>query len=321
MKTFHSLITQLSRAYLISNRLGVLSAILICLPPGAHAADVGKTFATPDEAVASFATVIRTRNVDSLREVLGPDSQDLENPDRVQAAKEFRAVAEALDQRTHLVRESETNYVVELGTNSWPFPIPIVKNSAGRWFFDTAAGKEELLNRRIGKNELEALQVMRAYVTAQREYVKRDHTGDGLLQFAQKLGSSPGKTDGLYWPPEVNGEISPLGPLIAEAQGAGYFGNGSDVGPQPFYGYFFKVLKGQGKHAPGGKLDYVVKGKMTKGFALVAWPAEYDESGVMTFIVNQQGLVYQKDLGEETSKLVSKMTLYDPDESWSLSKD
>src|SRR5580765_1884938 len=198
MKIFRSLITQLSHVYLASTGLCALSAIFICLSVDARAAGIGKTFATPDDAVASFATAVRTRNVDSLREVLGPDSEDLENPDRIQAAKEFRAVAEALDQRTHLVRESETNYVIELGSNSWPFPIPIVKNSDGRWFFDTAAGKEELLNRRIGKNELEALQVMRAYVAAQREYATRDHNGDGVLQFAQKLGSSPGKTDGLY---------------------------------------------------------------------------------------------------------------------------
>jgi hypothetical protein len=323
MKTFRFLMTRLSILNSGSVRLCALAACVIGVPLGARAVEIGKTFATPDDAVAAFASAVRTQNVDNLRNVLGPDSDDLENPDRVQATNEFRAVAQALDQRTHLVRESETNYVIELGTNAWPFPIPIVKNNDGRWFFDTAAGKEELLNRRIGKNELEAIGVMRAYVGAQREYASRDRNGDGVLQFAEKLASSPGKTDGLYWPPELNGEISPLGPLIADAQGSGYFGNAPDAddGPQPFYGYFFKVLKGQGKHAQGGKKDYVSKGKMTGGFALVAWPADYDDSGVMTFIVNQQGVVYQKDLGPKTSKLVSEMKLYDPDDTWDVTQD
>jgi hypothetical protein len=246
----------------------------------------------------------------------------LENPDRVQATNEFRAVAQALDQRSHLVRESDTKYVLELGSNAWPFPIPIVQRD-GRWFFDTAAGKEELLNRRIGRNELEVLQAMRAYVAAQREYATRDRNGDGVLEFAQKLASSPGKMDGLYWPPELNGELSPLGPMVAEAQGVGYSARNRDPdsGPQPFYGYFFKILTRQGKHAPDGARNYISKGQMTGGFALIAWPADYDDSGVMTFMVNQQGLVYQKDLGEKTAKLASKIKEYDPDSTWTLSPD
>jgi hypothetical protein len=302
--------------------LWVLCLSVLGLQFDAQAADAAKTFATPDEAANAFTAAVKTLDPDSLRSILGPDSEDLENPDRVQATNEFHAVAEAIDQSTRLVRDSDTKYELELGTNSWPFPIPIVQLN-GRWFFDTASGKEELLNRRIGKNELEVLQTMREYVVAQREYARRDRTGDGVLKFAQKLNSSPGKTDGLYWPPDLNNEISPLGPMVAEAQSVGYFGDlpESDGAPTPFYGYFFKILTRQGPHALGGKRNYIVKGNMTGGFALLAWPADYGDSGVMTFIVNQEGKVYQKDLGEKTSKLASDIKEYDPDSSWTLSPD
>jgi hypothetical protein len=209
-----------------------------------------------------------------------------------------------------------------MGTNSWPFAIPIVQRD-GRWFFDTDAGKEELLNRRIGRNELEVLQAMRAYVDAQREYASFDRDGDEVLEYAQRLASSPGTKDGLYWPPDLDGEISPLGPLVAHAQASGYFGDTpiDKFSPQPFHGYLFKILTRQGKHAPGGKYDYVINGNMIGGFALVAWPAEYGDSGIMTFIVNQLGRVYQKDLGANTSKIGRKMSAYDPDDSWHISTD
>jgi hypothetical protein len=193
----------------------------------------------------------------------------------------------------------------------------------GGWFFDTEAGKEEILHRRIGKNELATLQVMRAYVDAQREYASRDRNGDEVLEYAQRLASTPGAKDGLFWPPGQDGEISPLGPLVAQAQGEGYRleGKGQDSTRQPFHGYLFKILTRQGKHAPGGKYSYLINGHMIGGFALVAWPAEYDESGIMTFIVNQQGRVYQKDLGPKTDKLAAAMKAYDPDKSWSPSSD
>ncbi len=212
--------------------------------------------------------------------------------------------------------------VLEVGTNFWPFPVPIVKQG-GRWFFDTEAGKEEILSRRIGKNELAVLQVVRAYVDAQREYASRDRNGDEVLEYAQRLASTPGTKDGLFWPPDLDGEISPLGPMVAEAQGAGYEmkGKGSDTTREPFRGYFFKILTRQGKHAPGGKYDYIINGHMIGGFALVAWPAEYGESGIMTFIVNQQGRVYQRDLGAKTGKLAAAMKVYDPDSSWLVSPD
>ena len=289
---------------------------------GVRADEAYQVFATPEEAVAALNQAVDTTNRAAFMKLFGPEAEELVNPDTVQAAQEMAKFAEAFNTTNRLVRESDTRMVLEVGTNDWPFPIPLVKQ-AGGWQFDTKAGKDELLNRRIGRNELEVLQVMRAYVDAQREYASKDRDGDEVLEYAQKLASSPGKMDGLYWPPELNGEISPLGPFVADAQGEGYFSKipGTEEGPQPFHGYLFKILTRQGKHAPGGKYDYIINGNMIGGFAMVAWPAEYGDSGVMTFIVNQQGRVYQKDLGEDTAKIVKKMKAYDPDPSWHVSED
>jgi hypothetical protein len=299
----------------------ILLTVLLAARP-VMATDDQKTFASPEEAVTALAAAVKAQDQDVLRTIFGPALQKVENPDRVQATNECVVFGTALDQSFHLTRESDTKMVLEVGTNSWPFPIPIVKQ-AGRWFFDTQAGEEELSNRRIGRNELATLEVMRAFVDAQREYASRDRDDDDVLEFAQRLASSPGKKDGLYWPPELDGEISPLGPLVAHAQAEGYFGDTpiDKFSPQAFDGYLFKILTRQGKHAPGGKYDYVINGNMIAGFALVAWPAEYGQSGIMTFIVNQQGRVFQKDLGSKTSKIAKKMTEYDPDESWRVSSD
>jgi hypothetical protein len=212
--------------------------------------------------------------------------------------------------------------VLEVGADAWPFPIPLVKAANG-WHFDTEAGLEELLNRRIGRNELDVLRVMRAYVQAQRDYASRDRDGDEVLEYAQRLFSSAGQADGLYWPPDLNGEISPLGPLFAYAQAEGYGTRlpATQTGPRPFHGYLFKILTRQGKGAPGGKYNYIINGNMIGGFALVAWPAEYGESGIMTFLVNQQGRVLQKDLGSSTARIVRKLSAYGPDRSWHVSAD
>ncbi len=281
-----------------------------------------KTFATPEEAAAALAAAAKALDQSAVRDLFGPAVADVENPDRVQATNELTAFAAAYDQSSHVARVSQSKCILEVGTNAWPFPVPIVQRD-GRWFFDTAAGKEELLNRRIGRNELAVLEVMRAYVDAQREYASRDRDGDEVLEYAQRLASSPGKHDGLYWPPDLDGETSPLGPLVAQAQGAGYAlaSKTAEDAREPFHGYFFKILTQQGKHAPGGKYNYIINGNMIGGFGLVAWPAEYGESGVMTFIVNQQGRVYQRDLGPSTAKTASKMTTYDPDPSWKVSED
>lgn len=287
-----------------------------------EAADAQRTFATPDEAVAALRTAAKNQDQAALRAIFGPQLEDIENPDRVQATNDFADFTAAMDEKFQITHESATNCVLELGASSWPFAIPIVKRD-GKWLFDTAAGDDELLNRRIGKNELSVLEVMRAYVNAQREYANKDRDGDQVLEYAQRLASTPGKKDGLYWDPDLDGEISPLGPFVAHAQSEGYFGETpiDKESPQPFHGYLFKIITRQGKHAPGGKYDYIINGNMIGGFAMVAWPAQYGDSGIMTFVVNQQGRVYQKDLGPKTAKEAAKMDAYDPDPSWHPSPD
>lgn len=292
-------------------------ALALIAPTVARSADIGQTFATPEEAVAALTAAARSQDTNALRALFGSAAEDLENPDRVQAANELSKFTAALDQAKRIVPESAAKYVLEVGDNPWPFPVPMVERD-GRWFFDTEAGEEELLNRRIGRNELSVLQVMRAYVDAQREYASRDRDGDEVLEYAQRLASSPGTKDGLYWPLDFDGDLSPLGPLVAGAQVEGYdlATNAGAAERAPFHGYYFKILTRQGKHAPGGKYDSVIHGNMIAGFALVAWPAEYGTSGIMTFIVNQQGRVYQRNLGEKTVRMASRMTAYDPDSAW-----
>jgi hypothetical protein len=295
---------------------------LLSLAVCGRAAETGQTFTSAEEAVTALVAAATSKDTNALHALFGAAGEDLENPDRVQSTNELRAFTAAFNEDHRLVPKPGSRYQLEVGRDFWPFPIPIAKKD-GRWFFDTEAGKEELLRRRIGRNELSTLEVMRAYVDAQREYASRVRDGSGVLQFAQRISSSPGKTDGLFWPEELNGEMSPLGPWVAKAQTEGYFQDpqATNAGPQPFHGYLFRILTRQGKHAPGGKYDYVINGNMIAGFALVGWPAEYGESGVMTFIVNQQGRVYQQDLGEHTARIVNKMRAYDPDPSWHLSRD
>ena len=313
--------------YMISNSISTARralglALALLAAAQADAAETGKTFATPEAAVAALASAVMTTNRPELHAIFGPAAEDIVNPDAVQAANEFATFATAFGETNRFVRESDTRRVLEVGNDPWPFPVPIVQKD-GRWFFDTAAGKEELLNRRIGRNELETLQVVRAYVQAQRDYASRDRDGSGVLKFAQKIISTPGAKDGLFWSPDFDGEISPLGPLAADAAAEGYGKGQKNPGdePQPFHGYLFKILARQGKHAPGGKHDYVINGNMIGGFALVAWPAEHGETGIMTFIVNQQGRVYQKDLGPQTAKTAGTMRAYDPDKTWTVSPD
>jgi len=286
------------------------------------AVETGKTFSTPEEAVTALSAAVNSKDGEALHALFGPAVEDIRNPDRVQATNEFNTFAAALEATNRLVHESDTKCVLEVGEGGWPFPVPIVKND-GKWFFDTEAGKEEILNRRIGSNELATLQVMRACVDAEREYASQDRDGDGVLKYAQRFISHPGTRDGLYWPTEPDGEVSPLGPLVAEAQSEGYGlqSRGGKTRPQPYHGYFFKILTRQGRHAPGGKYDYLINGNMIGGFAILAWPAEYGRSGIMTFMVNQRGLVYQKDLGPKTGKLAPDLTRYDPDPGWQLSPD
>ncbi len=294
--------------------------LALILPLAGHAAAPGLTFATPEAAVAALESAVSTDNTNALHDIFGPALADIKNPDQIQAAREFAEFAAALDQTNRLVPETTAKYTLEVGPKFWPFPIPLVQQD-GRWFFDTAAGKDEILNRRIGENELATLASVRAYVAAQREYAAQDRNGDEVLEYAQKIISTPGTRDGLYWSPELDGEISPLGPLVAQAEAQGYTLPSGTAAPQPYHGYFFKILTRQGSAAPGGKYNYVINGHLIAGFALVAWPAAYGQSGIMTFIVNQQGRVYQKDLGPKTAKIAGSLKTYNPDPSWTVSQD
>ena len=309
--------------------LGCALAVLISVTSTASAAAVrtpsqhetGKVFASAESAVQALAGVAKTKNRAELRAILGPQSEDLQMSDQAQAEAEMSEFAAAFDSGHRLVRQNDARAMLEVGTNNWPFPIPIVQKGGG-WTFDTEAGKEEIINRRIGRNELSAIETVRAYVDAQREYARSDRDGDGVLEYAQSILSTPGKKDGLYWSPELDGELSPLGPLVAVAQGEGYLrGNREKSGPQPFHGYCFRILTRQGKHAPGGKYNYVINGNMIGGFGLVAWPADYGNSGVMTFLVNHAGIVFQKDLGPDTARLAERMTSFNPDRSWQKVSD
>jgi hypothetical protein len=208
---------------------------------------------------------------------------------------------------------------LEVGNDGWPFPAPLVKKG-GTWSFDAEAGKTEVINRRVGRNELDAIQTLLAMVDAQREYAQRDSDGNGYADYARKFRSSPGKKDGLYWPDETGKSPSPLGPLAAAASKEGYGKKEGDkaapTGPQPYHGYVYRIITAQGKDAQGGAYDYVVGGKLIGGFAIVAWPATYRNSGVMTFIVNHDGVVYEKDLGAKTDSIAAAMTRFNPDATW-----
>jgi hypothetical protein len=303
-----------------------IAATTLWLAPAGnvHAATSGKTFTSPEDAVKALTTAVKAHDTNALAAIFGPEFFDIVSPDPVQAENELSDFGDNLTRSNRLDRTEKDRVVLETGEDEYPFPIPIVHVADG-WQFDTDAGKDEIINRRIGRNELEALKSVRAYVDAQREYASKDRDGDEVLEYAQKFMSSPGKKDGLYWPADETGEESPLGPLFVEAQQEGYFKptgkEEENTGPHPFHGYYFRILTSQGKNAPGGAYDYIINGNMIGGFGLVAWPADYGDSGIMTFIINQQGKVYQKDLGPDTDKIAKEMKAYDPDSGWSLSKD
>lgn len=303
--------------------LGFVLVLALITPLKSVAADeMGEAFSTPEAAVSALTLALNSHDSSQLQKILGPGAEDLQNPDRVQATNEMDTFAQALNTTNQLVRESDTKCELEVGSDNWPFPVPIVQKD-GQWYFNAEEGKEELLNRRIGRNELDVLKTMRAYVDAQREYASQDRNGDEVLEYAQRISSSPGKKDGLYWPMDLDGSTSPLGPLVAEAQTAGYQAkvSGAENTRMPFHGYYFKILTRQGSSAPGGQYNYVINGRMIAGFALIAWPAEYGNSGIMTFIVNQQGRVYQRDLGTDTATRAPTINEYNPGTGWSRSRD
>jgi hypothetical protein len=305
----------------ILNRLPVVSAFamagcfLVFLTPARAGQE--ELFATTNDAVKAFTTAAAAKNFNALEVIFGPALREVISADPVQASNGLAHLAGRVSERVIMVEQSDSFIGLELGVDAWPFPIALVKQ-AGQWHFDTEGGKDEILNRRIGRNELETIKVCRAYVAAQREYASEDHTGSGVLEYAQHLRSTTGAHDGLYWHAEPGEEISPLGPLVAQARGEGYTHESKIMAEKqvPYHGYLFKILTRQGSHAPGEKYNYIINGHMVAGFALVAWPAEWGNSGVMTFIINQQGKVYEQCLGAKTSAIASKMTAYDPGPGW-----
>ncbi len=295
----------------------VVLGLGLALPVCVSVADE-QTFASPQEAVNALVSAAQNHDTNALHSIFGPAGHDLISPDVVQATEEYKMFVQHLTEKVQLINNSDSNVTLEIGTNGWPFPIPLVKQD-GQWFFDTAAGKEEILARRIGMDEMGAINVCNAYVEAQREYAGQDRLGDGVLAYAQFLRSTPGTHDGLFWPTNQPGEeLSPLGPLVAQARVEGYHRTAKMLNEKqaPYHGYYFKILTRQGRHAPGGKYSYIINGRMIAGFALVAWPAEWGNTGVMTFIVNQQGKVYQENLGPKTAKIARAITTFDPDDTW-----
>jgi len=275
-----------------------------------------KTFASPEEAVKALVDAMKTGDKAELSAIFGPGSESvISSGDNVVDKAERERFLKNYEEKNSLEKRGDDQVILQIGKDDWPLPIPIRKTGSA-WSFDTKAGKEEILNRRIGRNELNTIDVLEAYVGAQREYAARDWDGDGVYPYAQKFWSTPGKKDGLYWKSGEGEEESPFGPLAARAAQEGYTRKGKTEKPSPYGGYYFRILKAQGKHAPGGAYDYVVKGKMILGFGLVAWPAKYGSSGIMTFIVNQEGVVYQKDLGKGTAKTAGALKRYDPDPTW-----
>jgi hypothetical protein len=272
-----------------------------------------QTFKTPEEAATALVNAAKSGDSKSIVTVLGPDGEDIvSSGDEVADAATRAKFIAAFDSKHTIAMEGDSKAIMVVGPDDFPLPIPLVRKD-GLWRFDTAAGREEILFRRIGENELDAIQSALAYVDAQDEYAENDRTGAGVNTYAQRIISQPGKKDGLYWPTSQGEEASPLGELIAEATKQGYRVGG---GRTPFHGYYFKILTKQGAAAAGGELEYIVNGKMIGGFALVAYPAEYRNSGVMTFIVNHAGTVFQKDLGPNTAQVAERMTAFNPDKTW-----
>jgi hypothetical protein len=301
-------------------RMLMLIALVIAMPTLAVAEQ--QRFTTADQAVTALVAAANSRDTNAMREIFGPAAHDLISADAVQATAEYEMFLQRLTNKVEQARASDSKIRLRLGEDGWTFPIPLVQQDGG-WVFDTVAGEQEILNRRIGMNEIGAIQVCRAYVTAQREYAAKDRNDDGVLEYAQLLRSTSGTHDGLYWPAHPDEELSPLGPLVAQARVEGYRRENRILSePQsPYHGYYFKILTRQGKHAAGGKHDYIINGHMIAGFGLVAWPAEWGNSGVMTFIVNQQGTIHQKNFGPKTSSQAQKISSYDPDNSWKIVAD
>jgi Protein of unknown function (DUF2950) len=273
-----------------------------------------QTFAAPEDAVKTLAESVKKESLPDVIAIFGPEGQDLiDSSDPASARRSRQVFTIAMAEGWRLVDDGANRKSLVLGHEEWPFPVPLVKDGDA-WRFDTASGKEEVLARRIGRNELDVIRACRTYVVAQRVYAKRGHDGKPAGLYAQKFRSDPGQHNGLYWPAGRGEKLSPLGDLVTTAEGN--VTSAGQQGPSPFHGYFFKILTAQGPSAPGGQKNYIEKGEMSGGFALIAWPATYDATGIMTFLVSHEGVVYEKDLGAETAALAQAITVFEPDSTW-----
>jgi hypothetical protein len=306
---------------MISLLLGSLAIAIILLSPleGLTALPSQRVFSSPEKAVAALITALKRNSEPDLLAIVGPDGKDIVASGNEAADRRAREHFLVRYNDAHrLARTAKTRAVLLAGEDNWSFPVPIVKGKKG-WAFDARAGREEILNRRIGRNEITVMAVMKGYVDAQNEYFRRDWDQDGLYEYAQSIVSKAGARDGLYWDVETGEERSPLGPLIAGAAREGYGLAGAKEGSAPYHGYFFRTLNGQGKAAPGGAYDYTAKGHMIFGFGLLAYPARYGVSGMKTFIVSHHGAIYEKDLGKNTEVAVKTIARFDPGAGWSKS--
>src|SRR5262245_19803677 len=293
----------------------LLSSVVLCpaLFILCESALAQEQFTTPEDAVSALIEAAKSQDQKGLLTVLGPDGKAIASSgDPVADANARDNFVSAYDAKHALELEGDGSQTLIIGNDDWPFPIPLI-NKGGKWQFDAAAGVDEILHRRIGRNELAAIHVSLAYVQAQNEYASLDPAGLGPHVYAQRIVSKPTKKDGLYWPTAEGEPPSPLGVLAAKASAEGYRTGNT---PIPYYGYYYRILTRQGANAPGGAYDYLAKGKMIGGFALVAYPAQYGNSGIMTFMVNQDGTVFQKDLGPQSDKLARKIEAFDPDSTW-----
>jgi hypothetical protein len=298
---------------------GLVLAALLLLPGCAQHDQqaTSRTFGSPDDAVATLASALRANDTSQIEAILGSEAgQIISSGDEVADRQRRQKFLALYDQKHVLAGDADDRKTLVVGKDEWPFPVPIVRDEQSRhkWYFDTDAGLDEILSRRIGDNELSAIQVCEAIFDAQREYALKNPDGDGIQKYARQFASDPGKHNGLFWPTGEGEEPSPLGELAAAAAAEGYTRRAD--GPTPYHGYFYRILESQGPHAPNGALDYVVNGKMSLGFALLAYPAEYGNSGLKTFLMGPDGVVYQKDLGDDTPKLAPQIKSFDPGEGW-----
>jgi hypothetical protein len=292
-------------------RLGLFAFVLgvLLLPSPVQSQS---SFKSPDAGVKALLAALKDNDTPALIKIFGPAFAEHVSSDTAESRENRRRIYDAAQDQLTLQPDGEDRVTLVLGGQEWPFPIPLVK-AGGKWHFNTEEGIDEILNRIVGENELTAIQACRAYGDAQREYAARDRDGDQVREFAQHIGSSPGQQDGLYWDESAfGGEVSPFGPLLADADE-----RLEQATPgAPYQGYRYRILTGQGGNVPGGRYDYVINGNMIAGFALLAFPAGYGNTGIMTFVVSHQGKVYQKDLGEKTEEIGTAMQEYDPDSTW-----